>query len=48
MQRIDINKISRDVAAGRGEYRRPPTVVRVPLWLIIVAVIAVVAMASHG
>lgn len=63
MQRIDIDKISRDVAsgnshsAGEGRYgfddwneppRRTPTVVRVPLWLIIVAVIAIAVMAAHA
>lgn len=63
MQRIDIDKISRDVAAGRpyerptGEGydfsdwdapRRTPTVVRVPLWLIVLAALAIVVMAAHG
>jgi hypothetical protein len=48
MQRIDIDQISRDVAAGRGESKYQPTVVRVPLWLIAAAVLAIVVMAAHA
>ncbi len=31
-----------------NEPRRAPTVVRVPLWLIVIALIVVAVMACHG